>query len=48
MKIDKIRDEELHCNIKRKAAKISALLSAKLINLNVLPVKKSYFLIKVK
>ena len=43
---DKIRDEKLQYDIKREAAKISALSSGKLININILLVKKYYFLIK--
>ena len=43
---DKIRDEKLQYDINRKAAKISALSTAKLKNMNVLQVKKYRFLIK--
>ena len=43
---DKIRDGKLQYDIKREAAKISALSSRKLINMNILQVKKYYFLIK--
>ena len=45
---DKIKDEKLQCNIKREAAKISALSSGKLIYMNILLGKKYYHLIKVK
>ena len=45
---DKIKDEKLQCNIKREAAKISALSSGKLIYMNILQGKKYYHLIKVK
>ena len=43
---DKIRDEKLQYDINRKAAKISALSTAKLTNMNVLQVKKYRLLIK--
>ena len=43
---DKIRDEKLQYDINRKAAKISALSTAKLTNMIVLQVKKYRFLIK--
>ena len=43
---DQIRDEKLQNNINRKAAKISALSSAKFINMNVLLVKIYYHLIE--
>ena len=43
---DKIRDEKLQFDITRKAEKISALSSEKLINMNILQVKKYYLLIK--
>ena len=42
---DKIRDEKLQYNINRKTAKVSELLSGKLININILQVKKYYLLI---
>ena len=42
---DKIRDQKLDYDINRKAAKISALLSVKLINMNILHVKIYYLLI---
>ena len=45
---DQIRDEKLQYNINREAAKISALLSNKLINMNILQAKKYYHLIKNK
>ena len=45
---DKIRDEKLQYDINIKAAKISALSSKKLINMNILQVKKYYLLIKDK
>ena len=45
---DKIRDEKLQYYINREAAKISALSSGKLINMNILQVKIYYFLIKVE
>ena len=45
---DQIRDEKLQYDINRKAAKISALSSDKLINMNTLLVKKYYHLINNK
>ena len=45
---DQIRDEKLQYNINREAAKISALSSTNLININVLQEKKYYHLIKNK
>ena len=39
---DKIKDEKLQYDIIREAAKISALSSGKLINMNFLEVKKYY------
>ena len=46
---DNIRDEKLQYNMKREAAKISALTSRKNdINRNILQVKKCYLLIKDK
>ena len=44
---DQIRNKKLQCDINRKAAKISALSSGKLINMNMLQVKKYYFIIKL-
>ena len=43
---DKIRGEKLQYDINREAAKLSAISSGKLINMNILQVKKYYFLIK--
>ena len=43
---DKIRDEKLQYDINKEAAKISVLSSGKLINMNILQVKKYYPLIK--
>ena len=40
---DQIRDQKLKYDINREAEKISALLSGKLINMNILHVKKYYF-----
>ena len=50
MAIDaKIRDEKLQYDINRKAAKISAYYHLKkLINMNILQMKKYYLLIKVE
>ena len=45
---DKIKDENLQYDINREAAKISALSSGKLINMNTLQVEKYYHLIKVE
>ena len=45
---DKIRDEKLQYNINREAAKKSALLSVRLITMNILQLKKHYHLIKVE
>ena len=43
MKIDaKIRDEKLQCDINREAAKMPALSSEKLMNMNTLQKKKKY------
>ena len=36
---DTIRDEKLHYDINREAAKISSMSSGKLINMNILQVK---------
>ena len=43
---DKIRDEKLQYDINRKAAKYQLYHQEKLINMNVLQVKKYYLLIK--
>ena len=43
---DKIRDEKLQYDINREAAKILALSSEKLINMNILQAKEYYLLIK--
>ena len=48
MKIGKIRDEKLQYDINIEAAKMSALSSEKLINMNILQAKKYYLLIKVE
>ena len=45
---DKIRDEKPQYDITREAAKISTLSSGKLINMNILQVKKYCVLIKDK
>ena len=45
---DKIRNEKLQYDINTEAAKISALSSEKLINMNILQVKKYCHLIKVE
>ena len=45
---DRFGNEKLKYNINRKAAKISALPSKKMINMNLLYVKKYYLLIKEK
>ena len=37
---DKMRDEELQYDINREPSKVSALSSGKLINMNILQVKK--------
>ena len=42
---DQIRDEKLQYDIKRETVKISALSSVKLINMNILLVKKHCHLI---
>ena len=42
----KIRDEKLQYDISKEAAKISALSSRKLTNMNIFQVKKSQLLIK--
>ena len=43
--VGRIRDEKLQYNINRETAKISALSSGRLININILKVKKYYLLI---
>ena len=43
---DKIRDEKLQYDINREAAQISGLSSGKMINMNILQIKKYYLLIK--
>ena len=49
MTIDgQIKDEKLQYDNNREAAKISALSSGKLINMNILKMKKYYLLIKNK
>ena len=45
---DKIRDENLQYGVNRKAAKLSVLFLKKLINMNILEVKKNCLLIKGK
>ena len=45
---DQIKDEKLQYDINREAAKISSYHQAKLINMNILQVKKYYLLIKSK
>ena len=45
---DTIRDEKLRYEINREAAKLSAISSRKLGNMNILHVKKYYFLIESK
>ena len=45
---DKIRDEKLQYDINGEAAKISALSSGKLTNMNILQEKKYCLLIKNK
>ena len=45
---DQIKDEKLQYDINREAAKISALSSGKLINMNILLVKKYYHRINSK
>ena len=42
---DKTLSEKLQCYINKEAAKISTFLSVKLINMNILRVKKYYHLI---
>ena len=43
---DKIRDEKVQYDINIEVAEISALSLGKLINMNILQVKKYYLLIK--
>ena len=45
---NQIKYEKLQYDINREAAKISALLSRKLISMNILLVKRYYHLIKNK
>ena len=45
---DKVKDGKLQYDINREAAKISDYYQVKLINMNILQVKKFYHLIKVK
>ena len=45
---DKIKNEKLQYDINREAAKISALSSGKLINMNTLLMKRYYHLINNK
>ena len=45
---DKIRDENLQYDVNRKAAKLLVLFLKKLINVNILEVKKNCLLIKGK
>ena len=45
---DQIKDEKLQYDINREAAKISALSSSKMINMNTLLVKKYYHQINSK
>ena len=45
---DKIRDEKLQYDINRKTAKISALSSGKIHNMNILLVKIYYYQINSK
>ena len=45
---DKIKDEKLQYSIKKEAGGISALSSGKLINMNILQVKKYFLLLKDK
>ena len=45
---DKIRDEKQQYDINREEAKISALSSGKIINKNILQVKKYYLLINIE
>ena len=43
---DKIRDEKLQCDINREASKYQPYHLEKLINMNILQVKKYYLLFK--
>ena len=45
---DQIRDEKLQYNTNREAAKISALSSGKVINMNILLVRIYYYQINDK
>ena len=45
---DKIKDEKLEYDINRETTKISALSLENMINMNILQVKKYYFLIECK
>ena len=45
---DEIGDEKLQFNITREAAKVSALSSVKLVNMNIVHVKKYYHLIQIE
>ena len=45
---DEIRNEKLKYDVNREAAKISTLSLVKIINMNILQVKKYYLLIKSK
>ena len=45
---DQIKDEKLQYGINRETAEISSYHQAKLINMNILQVKKYYLLIKNK
>ena len=45
---NKIIDEKLHHDIKREAVKSQHYYQAKLININIILVRKSYLLIKAK
>ena len=42
---DEIRDEKLQFNITREAVKVSALSSVKLVNMNIVHLRKYYHLI---
>ena len=46
--VDKIRDEELVCNINRDVAKYLRYHQVKLINMNIIQANKYYLSIKVK
>ena len=45
---DKIKDEKVKYDIDREAAKISAISSGKIDNINILQAKKYYHLIKAE